>query len=99
MNKSYISFYYLQFFYCYTTFSNSCSNKSNKTVYIKSYKVILKTQIMTLLTLLIIIMKFLLQYSTSKSLFKNVISDDKGRIRKQTISIPKNVKKSILIIG
>ena len=44
-------------------------------------------------------MKFLLQYSTSKSLFKNVISDDKGRIRKQTISIPKNVKKSILIIG
>ena len=47
---------------------------------------------MTLLTLLIIIMKFLLQYSTSKSLFKNVISDDKGRIRKQTISIPKMLK-------
>ena len=54
---------------------------------------------MTLLTLLIIIMKFFITILDIKSLFKNVISDDKGRIRKQTISIPKMLKKSILIIG
>ena len=46
---------------------------------------------MTLLTLLIIIMKFYYNTRHQKS-FKNVISDDKGRIRKQTISIPKMLK-------
>ena len=92
MNKKLYFILLFTIFYCYTTFSNSCSNKSNKTVYIKSYKVILKTQIMTLLTLLIIIMKFLLQYSTSKVFLKMLLAMIKGVLESKQFLSPKMLK-------
>ena len=95
MNKKlYFILLFTIFFIAILLFSNSCSNKSNKTVYIKSYKVILKNTNNDIINLANNNNE-IFYYNTrhQKVFLKNVISDDKGRIRKQTISIPKNVKK------
>lgn len=95
MNKKlYFILLFTIFFIAILLFSNSCSNKSNKTVYIKSYKVILKNTNNDIINLANNNNE-IFYYNTrhQKVFLKNVISDDKGCIRKQTISIPKNVKK------
>ena len=91
MNKSYISFYYLQFFYCYTTFQILVLINLIKLYIYKSYKVIFKNTNNDIINLAII-MKFLLQYSTSKVFLKMLLAMIKGVLESKQFLSPKMLK-------